>query len=199
MRVNCTFDWLLIRAVQTREPRVSGGAAISSSVVGHPALANRSSGSSSVTGYGASSEVDAEEAEMLREIEELERERDMLMQLRALEEENEQLRKYKRDKASKAEAERREAQAAAEAKAAAEARATAEAKAAADAVPAPLDNSATSKLLNRSVSLRTPEEKAAALEELKATARARVRAEVDAKLADLRARNILSADVETTA
>lgn len=147
----------------------------------------------------ASSEVDAEEAEMLREIEELERERDMLMQLRALEEENEQLRKIKGDKASKAEAERREAQAAAEAKAAAEARAAAEAKAAADAVPAPLDNSATSKLLNRSVSLRTPEEKAAALEELKATARARVRAEVEAKLADLRARNILSADVETTA
>ena len=53
----------------------------------------------------ASSEVDAEEAEMLREIEELERERDMLMQLRALEEENEQLRKIKGDKASKAEAE----------------------------------------------------------------------------------------------
>ena len=46
----------------------------------------------------ASSEVDAEEAELLREIEELERERDMLMQLRALEEENEQLRKYKGDK-----------------------------------------------------------------------------------------------------
>ena len=43
------------------------------------------------------------------------------------------------------------------------------------------------------MSLRTPEEKAAALEELKATARARVRAEVEAKLADLRARNILSA------
>ena len=83
----------------------------------------------------ASSEVDAEEAEMLREIEELERERDMLMQLRALEEENEQLRKIKGDKASKAEAERREAQAAAEAKAAAEARAAAEAKAAADAAP----------------------------------------------------------------
>ena len=185
----------------------------------------------------APAEVDAEEEEMLREIEELERERDMLLQLRALEEENERLRKEKGDKASKMEMKSRErqaaadvkaaaeakaaadakaakaaaeakavaeakvaadAKAAAEAKAAADAKAAAEAKAAADAKAASADNPATSKLLKRSVSLRTPEEKAAVLEELKAEARARVRAEVEAKLADLRARNILSADVKTT-
>ena len=173
----------------------------------------------------APAEVDAEEEEMLREIEELERERDMLLQLRALEEENERLRKEKGDKASKMEMKSRERQAAADVKAAAEAKAAAdakaakaaaeakavaeakvaadakaaaEAKAAADAKAASADNPATSKLLKRSVSLRTPEEKAAVLEELKAEARARVRAEVEAKLADLRARNILSADVKTT-
>ena len=195
----------------------------------------------------APAEVDAEEEEMLREIEELERERDMLLQLRALEEENERLRKEKGDKASKMKSRERQAaadakaaaeakaaadakaakaaaeakavaeakvaadakaaaeakaaadaKAAAEAKAAADAKAAAEAKAAADAKAASADNPATSKLLKRSVSLRTPEEKAAVLEELKAEARARVRAEVEAKLADLRARNILSADVKTT-
>ena len=171
----------------------------------------------------APAEVDAEEEEMLREIEELERERDMLLQLRALEEENERLRKEKGDKASKMKSRERqaaadakaaaeakaaadakaakaaaEAKAVAEAKVAADAKAAAEAKAAADAKAASADNPATSKLLKRSVSLRTPEEKAAVLEELKAEARARVRAEVEAKLADLRARNILSADVKTT-